>query len=198
MKDNELSFPDSFDGFSRTEYLSVFIALIYAFSVAEVLVGWSKMLRSRKKIVFSTDHFIFTVSLLLVLILNWYVLWTRVGILTKGFGYFLISFIPVIILYFWSLYVFPDFDEEKDLKKYTDENYNTILLFWATFLIVNIAVAIYLGEIQLTDISVIARSIAIISILVVIIFNLKKFRRVALLINFLVLLSAIVFYSVTH
>ena len=182
------NFPADFNGFTRIEYLSIFLSLLFAFSVAEVLLGWSKMLKSKDKITFSLDHFLMTFALFWVLIINWYMLWGRVGVLGNGFLYFLISFLPIIIIYFWSLYLFPDFDEEKDLQQYVDKNYNIIFFLWASFLSVNVIISLALNEIDITELTVLIRTLGLSSMIIVASFRLKKLRRPVIILNLLILL----------
>jgi hypothetical protein len=182
-------FPADFNGFTRIEYLSIFLSLLFAFSVAEVMLGWSKMLKSKDKIIFSLDHFLMTVALFWVLIINWYVLWGRVGILGNGFIYFLISFLPIIIIYFWSLYLFPDFDEEKDLNQYIDKNYRTIFFLWAGFLAVNVMISLLLNEIDISEFTILVRALGIVNLLVVAVFRLHRWRRSVIIINIVILLA---------
>ncbi|HVD98043.1 MAG TPA: hypothetical protein VNB90_07535 [Cytophagaceae bacterium] len=181
-------FPADFNGFTRIEYLSIFLSLLFAFSVAEVMLGWSKMLKSKDKITFSLDHFLMTVALFWVLIINWYVLWGRVGVLGNGFGYFLISFLPIIIIYFWSLYLFPDLDEEKDLVVYIDKSYRIIFLLWSSFLAVNITISVLLDEIDISELTVLIRGIGITTMVITAAFSLRRWRRIAIIINLIILL----------
>lgn len=188
-------FPQEYNGFTRTEYLSIFLSLLFAFSVAEVMLGWAKMLKSKKKLIFSSDHLVLTFAFFWVLIINWYTLWARVGALSKGFLYFLVSFLPIIIVYFWSLYLFPDFEEEKDLKKYTNENYRVIFGLWAAFVISNAIISIYLGELDITNFTVLLRLTGGSCLALVAIFDLRKLLRPVLGLNLLILLAGTIFIS---
>ena len=56
------SIPYEIHGLTKVDYLTGFVSLLYAFSVSEFFIGWSKMLRNRQSIIFSTDHILFSMS----------------------------------------------------------------------------------------------------------------------------------------
>jgi hypothetical protein len=172
-----MNFPDQINGFSRVEYLSVFVALLYAFSVAEFFFGWSRMLRNRDSIKFSVDHLIFTGINFWILIINWYTLWPRIEYLNKGFLYFIVTILPVIIIFLTSVFIFPDFDKVKDLKEYFEKHFNTIILFFAAFIISNVVIGLSFGEFPITEETVIIRIINFTLMIIVAIFDLKRLRR---------------------
>src|SRR5688500_8980495 len=107
---DQFNFPDQINGFSRVEYLSVFLALLYAFAIAEFLTGWGKMLRQRESITFSTHHLIWTFVFFWGLVLNWYILWLRIVFIDKGFLYFILMLLPIILVFFSTVFLFPDFE----------------------------------------------------------------------------------------
>src|SRR4051812_7211747 len=111
----EQNIPDQFNGFSRIEYLSVFVALLYGFVVAEYFLGWGKMFRKRESIIYSYEHIAWTIIFFLVIVMNYYSMWFRVAYLELGFFYYLLVFIPILIFYFASIYLFPEFDGEHEL-----------------------------------------------------------------------------------
>ncbi len=172
-----MNFPDQINGFSRVEYLSVFVALLYAFSVAEFFFGWSRMLRNRDSITFSADHLIFTGIYFWILIINWYTLWPRIVYLSEGFLYFIITILPVIIIFLTSVFLFPDFDKIKDLKEYFDKHFNTIIFLFTAFILSNVIISLSFGEVPITDETIIIRIINSTLMLTVAIFDLKRFRR---------------------
>src|SRR4051812_10813211 len=123
-------FPDQVSGFSRVEYLSVFVALLYAFAVAEFFFGWTRMLRNRDSLIFSVDHLVFTGIYFWILLLNWYTLWMRIEFIAKGFVFFVISIIPIMVNFVAAVFIFPDLDKEKNLKEYFDKSFNTIIVLF--------------------------------------------------------------------
>ncbi len=170
-----MNFPTQIDGFSRVEYLSVFIALLYAFGVAEFFFGWTRMLRTRDSLKFSVDHIVFTGIYFWILIINWYTLWIRIGYISQGFYYFLLSIVPILVNFLTSVFLFPDFDKVKDLEEYFDKNFNIIIICFASYISLNVFIEIFFG-IAFNETFVIRLVNAGLA-LIVVFFNLKKFRR---------------------
>ncbi|HVD97716.1 MAG TPA: hypothetical protein VNB90_05885 [Cytophagaceae bacterium] len=168
-------FPDQVSGFSRVEYLSVFIALLYAFAVAEFFFGWTRMLRNRDGLTFSVDHLVFTGIYFWILLLNWYTLWMRIEYISKGFVFFTISIIPIMVNFLTAVFIFPDFDKVKDLNEYFDKNFNTIMILFAVYITMNVLIELYIG-VYIWE-TILHRVINALLMLTVAVFNLKKLRR---------------------
>jgi hypothetical protein len=140
--------PMDFQGFSRVEYMTIFIALLYAFAVAEFFSGWSKMIRQRDQLTFSVEHIILSFVFFWLLMINWYALWFRIGHLDKGFIYLIISFLPIMIVYLASVFLFPDFERIKDLKLYYEQKIPIIFICIAIFVLGNLVIEYWLGLLQ--------------------------------------------------
>lgn len=145
--DTEFIFQDQIDGYSRIEYLSVFISFLYAFVIAEFFVGWARMVRSRSAMILCLDHLTYSIIFFWILILNWYALWSRMPYLKGGFVYFLVIILPLVIAYLAAVVLFPDLEKEKNLKDYFTSQRKTIFFAIATFTFVNWVIAMALGEI---------------------------------------------------
>jgi hypothetical protein len=177
MNSEYFNFPEQIHGFSRVEYLSVFVSLLYAFSVAEFFSGWSRMLRNRDSLIICPDHLTFTGIYFWILIINWYSLWPRIEFLNEGFLYFVLTLLPIVITYMASVFIFPDFDKIKDLNAYFDKNFNMIIYLATAFIWSNIIIGLFLGEMAFLSKTVIIRIINGSLMLIVAYFNLKKLRR---------------------
>lgn len=149
----EFSFPEQIDGYSRIEYLSVFISFLYAFVVSEFFVGWARMVRNRVSIIFSFDHLAYSVIFFWILILNWYALWGRLVFLKGGFVYFLVIILPLVIAYLASVVLFPDLEKEHNLKDYFFSQIRVIFSALAMFVFINWLIALFLGEVTLISVN---------------------------------------------
>ena len=167
-------FPEQVSGFSRVEYLSVFITLLYAFGVAEFFFGWTRMLRNRDSITFNFDHIVFTAIYFWILLLNWYTLWMRIEFISKGFIFFTITIIPILVNFLVSVFMFPDFDKVKNLKEYFEKNFNTIIILFAIYISMNVLIELYI-EVYVLE-TVIMRVINASFMIIIVVFNLKKLR----------------------
>lgn len=143
MEKFDVSFDSHVNGFARVEYLSVFVALLYAFAVAEYFVGWAKMLRNREEITFCPDHLSFTLIAFWILIINWYTLWSQIKYIDQGFFYFILTLVRIILTYLSSVFLFPDLDKHKDLKIYFDKNFKIITVLSIGFMVSTMAIQVW-------------------------------------------------------
>jgi len=102
------SYAKSIDGFSSVEYLVVFITIVYGFITSYFFSGWGHMIQNRKKIVFSLEHFSWTVFTFIVLVTNWYASWHKVEYINANIWYFFLSIVPQLCYYFIAVLLFPN------------------------------------------------------------------------------------------
>lgn len=184
---DQIAFPDQFNGYSRIEFMSIFISFLYAFVISEFFVGWSRMIRNRDSIIFSLDQIAYSILFFWTLILNWWSLWVRMEFLGQGFYYFILIIIPIAMSYVVTVLLFPDLDKETDLNSYFDRNFRTIGISWAAFVLTYLLVGILMHE-KVGGTIIFFRAFIGIFIFIIAFFNLKKLRRLCALIVFLLLL----------
>lgn len=174
--------PDQFNGFSRIEYLSVFVALLYGFSVAEFFLGWGKMFRKREQIIYSFEHIAWTVIFFFVIVINYYSMWFRVSYLEMGFFYYLLVFVPVLIFYFASIYLFPEFDEEHqlNLQVYFIKSNKGIILLMSIYFALNLVISTAFHENELVSVVNIMRLLYVILGIITIFYNVLWMRMTLL------------------
>ena len=170
----DMKFLDEVLGYSRIEYLSVFISFLYAFIVAEFFTGWARMLRSRNSLNFSFSHTFYTILFFWILILNWYSLWTQMELLSKGFLYFILICIPITLAYFAAVLMFPDLDKTTNLDSYFHENFKAIGLTTSIFILLNLVIAIGVGSVEVLSATTLIRSLIGLLILSISILNLRS------------------------
>lgn len=116
--------PEVIDGFTHTEYLTVFVAIIFGYVGAEYFVGWGSMIRNRVIIRIYWQHLMWTVFAFLVLIQNWWGIWPRTRVINDNIYYFLYSLVPIFLFHLISVVLFPNFvqHEKTDMKEYFYRN----------------------------------------------------------------------------
>ena len=116
--------PEVIDGFTHTEYLTVFIAIIFGYVGAEYFVGWGSMIRNRAMIKIYWQHIMWTVFAFLVLIQNWWGIWPRTKVVNDNIYYFLYSLVPIFLFHLLSVVLFPNFtpNVSMDMKEYFYKN----------------------------------------------------------------------------
>ena len=172
-----LVFPDQFNGYTRIEYMSVFVSFLYALVVSEFFIGWTKMIKSRHKLLISVDHLIYSVLFFWILLLNWWSLWIRMSFLGNGFIYFVLIIIPLAFSYFVTTLMFPDLEKEPDMSTYFDRNFKIIGVGLSLFILINLLAGLVMGE-EVGTMITMYRLFNSIFIFAVAIFNLKKLRRI--------------------
>ncbi|MCG8391016.1 MAG: hypothetical protein MJA30_36035 [Cytophagales bacterium] len=116
--------PEVIDGFTHTEYLTVFIAIIFGYVGAEYFIGWGSMIRNRAKITIYWQHVLWTLFAFLVLIQNWWGIWPRTKVINDSIYYFLYSLVPIFLFHLISVVLFPNFtpNEAVDMKEHFYKN----------------------------------------------------------------------------
>lgn len=93
------------------EFIILFFSFIYTLALTHLLFAWTRMVRHRRRLVFSWPHFLWMVAALANLSANWLSLWdfrseARLSIATIASG-----FVMVVVNYFVCALVSPDFEE---------------------------------------------------------------------------------------
>jgi len=118
--------PEIIKGFTHTEYLIVFIAIVFGYVGAEYFEGWGALVKNRKNIKSYWQHLLWTNFAFLTFIQNWWGIWPRTEFVTNSIYYFLFALVPIFIFYLVSVILFPDFSsgdkDTKDMKIYFYNN----------------------------------------------------------------------------
>ncbi|MEM6522837.1 MAG: hypothetical protein AAF693_03550 [Bacteroidota bacterium] len=124
-----MEMPEVINGFTHTEYLTVFIAIIFGYVGAEYFMGWGAMIRNRTMIKIYWQHLLWTIFAFLVFIQNWWGIWPRTQLLTNNIYYFLYALLPIFIFYLISVVLFPDF-KSKGILDMEDQFYENSRWFF--------------------------------------------------------------------
>jgi hypothetical protein len=96
-----------FNGFSFTEYLTVFITFIYGFVTWRFLEGWGLIIIHFKKLKIGYDYLPWTVMGFLLMLDIWWGSGAREAYLSVNILYFLLAMAVPILFYFFSSVIFP-------------------------------------------------------------------------------------------
>ncbi len=117
--------PKIIEGFTHTEYLTVFSAIIFGYVGAEYFQGWGAIIKNRRRVKAYWQHTLWTVFAFTLFIQNWWGIWPRTRLINENIYYFFYSLVPIFLFYIISVILFPDFKVNKDkydLKEYFYEN----------------------------------------------------------------------------
>jgi hypothetical protein len=112
---------ESIKGFSHVEYLAIFLALVFAFVVAEFFEGWSNMLKKRDQYIPYWEHTSWSIVLFISLIINWFLVWPRLQHIDKSMVIFFLLLLPALVFKIAGDFVFPKLVDKIDLKLYLDK-----------------------------------------------------------------------------
>lgn len=132
--------PSIIDGFTHTEYLVVFIAIIFGYVGAEYFQGWGWMMRNRGEVKVYWQHLLWTLFAFIMFIQNWWGIWPRTGFITGSIFYFFFSLIPIALFYLISVILFPDVKQAGvlDMKNYFYNNTRYFFLLLAIYFLLAI------------------------------------------------------------
>lgn len=132
--------PDIIEGFTHTEYLTVFNAIIFGYVGAEYFQGWGSIIRNRKNIQAYWQHLLWTVFAFVMFIQNWWGIWPRVADINQSIFFFIYSLLPIFLFYLISVILFPDFknQEKVDMKEYFYGNTRWLFALFAVYFVLTI------------------------------------------------------------
>lgn len=178
-----MDIPKEINGFTHTEYLIVFVAMIFAYVGAEYFQGWGSMLRNRKRIKFYWQHLLWTIFAFTTFIQNWWGIWPRTEFITYSIYYFLFSLVPILIFYLVSVILFPSADDKSiDLKAFFYQNtkwFFALLTIYYLFTIVSSWVYPDIGDVFTQNL---IRGFGVIMALLSAYFNQSKVLHIIMLI----------------
>jgi hypothetical protein len=105
---------------SPFEFIILFFSFIYTLALTHLLFAWTRMIRHRRQLVFSWAHFLWMVSALGQLTINWISLWDFRTDGSLSLGTLAVGLVFVMLNYFNCALVAPDFDagETYDMKRF--------------------------------------------------------------------------------
>lgn len=135
--------PTIIEGFTHTEYLTVFSAIIFGYVGAEYFQGWGALIKNRRHVKSYWQHTLWTIFSFTLFIQNWWGIWPRTYLINESIFYFIYSLVPVFLFYIISVILFPDFksvDESntQNMEKYFYDNTRYLFGLFAIYFVLTI------------------------------------------------------------
>ncbi|QSE98943.1 hypothetical protein [Fulvivirga lutea] len=135
--------PKIIEGFTHTEYLTVFSAIIFGYVGAEYFQGWGALLRNRRMVKAYWQHTLWTIFAFTLFIQNWWGIWPRTKLINESIFYFFYSLVPIFLFYIISVILFPDFrsiekNTTTDMKEYFYSNTRYLFGLFALYFVFTI------------------------------------------------------------
>jgi len=92
---------------SEFEFLIVFFSVVIGLGVTHILHGVGRIIHNRGRIEVGTLHGVWTVNVLLILVLNWWVSFSWAGFTAWSFDIYLVLIAWAISLYMLSVILYP-------------------------------------------------------------------------------------------
>jgi hypothetical protein len=131
------------EGFSLTEYLTVFSAFIYGSVASRFFSAWGNMISKFDRIRFSKDHLAWAVLAFALLLDYWLGSWEREKFIRINVYYFILALLVPMAFYFLTAVLFPIFqgDGRIDLISFYNSQKKIIYLTFGCTLASNSIVA---------------------------------------------------------
>lgn len=132
--------PNIIEGFTHTEYLTVFTAIVFGYVGAEYFEGWGSIIKNRNNIKVYWQHLLWTIFAFTMFIQNWWGIWPRTAYINEGIFFFMYSLVPIFIFYLISAVLFPDFksQDEVDMKEHFYNNTRWLFSLFAIYFVITI------------------------------------------------------------
>ena len=119
-----------------SDFLIVFLSIIYGYIVTTFLHGWKEIIHTTNKTKYWL-HLGWTIFTFIFAVQAWWGLWPDRVLLSSNFLYFFSSLIVPIQLYFLSIFLLPSHDSvtEANLTDYFYNKNKIIFIFFGTLLV---------------------------------------------------------------
>jgi len=136
------------DGFSLTEYLTVFIAFIYGIAASRFFSGWGMMITKFDRITFSKEHIAWTLLAFGLMMDFWTGSWERESYIALNINYFILSLTLPMIFFVVVAVSFPNVKngEQIDLKGFYQSHKKMIYSLMACAIFFNAVIANIMEE----------------------------------------------------
>ena len=132
--------PNIIEGFTHTEYLTVFTAIIFGYVGSEYFQGWGSIIRNRENIKAYWQHTLWTIFAFVMFIQNWWGVWPRTAAINESIFFFIYALIPIFLFYLISVILFPDFkkNHEVDMEQYFYKNTRWLFSLFSLYFVLTI------------------------------------------------------------
>jgi hypothetical protein len=139
---------DNIEGFSMTEYLTIFIAFVYGSVVSRFFSGWGTMISKFDQITFSKEHLAWTLLIFVLLLDFWTGSWPREKFITININYFLLTLFAPIAFFALTAVLFPTVrnGQSIDLRLFFLSNKKIMFLLFGVTMFANAVTANMMEE----------------------------------------------------
>jgi len=178
------------DGFSLTEYLTVFIAFIYGVAASRFFSGWGIMIMKFNRITFSKEHIAWTLLAFGLLMDFWTGSWQRSSYIALNINYFILSLTLPMTFYAVVAVSFPYVrnDEHIDLKEFYQSHKKIIYILMACAIFFNAVIANLMEESDLLGVENYFRMVAMILALLAGFSRKELMERIVLVLGWITLI----------
>lgn len=129
------------------EFLAVFISIVVGLGVTHILFGLARVIHNRSQKQFSKLHFVWTLNVLLILLLNWWVFFLWVDYPTWSFDVYFLLIAWGIALYMLAVILYPpDITADDSFADIFDRNRQWLLGNFIIFVGLDIAQTAVRGQ----------------------------------------------------
>ena len=122
------------------EFLAVFISIVIGLGVTHILYGLARQIHNRSEQRVSELHFVWTLNVVLILLLNWWVLFLWVDYPAWSFDIYLLLIGWAIALYMLSVILYPPDIKKKDsFEEIFEQNRKWLFGTFVVFVALDIA-----------------------------------------------------------
>ena len=124
---------------TQFEFLSVFVSIVIAFGVSDLLSSWGAQIRLRNEVRPYLVHFAWSVLLLLLMIQVWWSIWRIRPITEWTYLGYLVLVLPYLLLALIAYILTPPLAEgERDIKRYYYQHNSWLFSLASAFIVVAI------------------------------------------------------------
>jgi hypothetical protein len=129
------------------EFLAVFISIVVGLGVTHILYGLARLIHNRGKQRLAKIHFVWTLNVLLILLLNWWVLFLWADYPSWSFDIYLLLIGWGIALYMLSVILYPpDIKLEDSYDEVFEKNRTWLFGTFITFVGLDVAQTAVRGQ----------------------------------------------------
>ena len=147
--------------YSQSEYLHIFLAIVYGYVASVFFTGWGTLMRKFKMKEVHLFHLLWTIFAFIIFVDIWWSTWNKIDKIPQNIGYFYLLIAQPFLYYFLAVKLFSVLKHKRNLigEKFMLASPSIFFLFAATF-IFNIIISLFFHELELFDSKNIFRIIA--------------------------------------
>jgi hypothetical protein len=180
------------EGFSLTEYLTIFSAFIYGAVAARFFVGWGKLLRQTCSTV-NFEYVLWTIFAFGLLIDIWWGQWDREHQISESVWKFMLTLVTPTFFYFLGVVLLPvNGVRNSELSAFYHRNKRTFFTLFALIMVSNFLVANILEKAEWNSVTNVLRMCGIVLAGAAVLTNGVWVHRIALILAWSLLITHIV------